>query len=446
MMIGETGSGKSTLINAMINYIMGVKSEDDVKVKLIEEKGKATASKTSCIHVYKINHLEGFHIPYSLTIIDTPGFAHTEGIEKDKETVQQIKDCFTSPHGINEIDAVCFVVKASDERLTPVQRYVFDAILGLFGKDIEKNIIFCVTHCDSGIPKVLASVSELSVPCAKDIYGNAIYFEFNNSDSSLNTSEAKDNINLGTKSVILTREVLKEREALQIVLECLVQSIEEVMLKTHEKERIVNILKQHGADIERNGHFEYEEKETRKKKIETETDATNCSECDSTCHHPCLVPHDAFIYFCEIFYWNSTCRICEHNKSSHRREKFKWQKEVVTVKKSYAELKQKYEKAQSEKMSVEMICEKLNSERQEAELKGIRLTEKARDCLQRLREIALKPDPLSTADYINLLIINEKSNRKPGFTERISSLENLQNQMTIRKGLESVPVTAAGEI
>ena len=36
MMIGATGSGKSTLIDGMVNHLVGVKWEDDFRFKIID--------------------------------------------------------------------------------------------------------------------------------------------------------------------------------------------------------------------------------------------------------------------------------------------------------------------------------------------------------------------------------------------------------------------------
>jgi len=52
------------------------------------------------------------------------------------------------------------VMKSSTTRVTAFQRYVFQNILDLFGKDIAPNFTFSFTFSDSGIPKALESVQD----------------------------------------------------------------------------------------------------------------------------------------------------------------------------------------------------------------------------------------------------------------------------------------------
>jgi len=49
LLVGATGAGKSTLIHAMVNFIMRVKWEDDFRLKLaIDEHQK---NQITCLHV-----------------------------------------------------------------------------------------------------------------------------------------------------------------------------------------------------------------------------------------------------------------------------------------------------------------------------------------------------------------------------------------------------------
>ncbi len=78
-MLGATGSGKSTLINAMVNYMLDVNWEDDFRIKLIDEPAdKSQAqSQTELIPTYDLYHMKGSRVEYSLTVVDTPGFGDT---------------------------------------------------------------------------------------------------------------------------------------------------------------------------------------------------------------------------------------------------------------------------------------------------------------------------------------------------------------------------------
>jgi hypothetical protein len=90
------------MINALINYILGVEWEDDFRFKLIEEEvNKNQAySQTQVITTYDIHYRDGFRIPFSLTIVDTPGFGDTQGITRDKEIITAVEKFFKDENGI----------------------------------------------------------------------------------------------------------------------------------------------------------------------------------------------------------------------------------------------------------------------------------------------------------------------------------------------------------
>ena len=170
MLVGATGSGKTTTINAMFNYIMGVEFEDQFRLQLIEEEDveDQTKSLTKCITAFTINHQPGFKTDYTLTIIDTPGFGDTGGITADKEVMVQIKS-FISKEGFGSIgilDAVGFVIPSNSSRLTETQQYIFNFVPLLLGKGIEKNIFMFYTFVNPGRKQseVLDAVKAAKIP------------------------------------------------------------------------------------------------------------------------------------------------------------------------------------------------------------------------------------------------------------------------------------------
>ncbi|XP_032903459.1 uncharacterized protein LOC116990043 [Amblyraja radiata] len=324
MLLGATGSGKTTLINGMINYILGVEWGDNFRYKLIqEETGKSQAeSQTSSITAYHLHHQVGFNIDCSLTIIDTPGFGDTRGISRDRQIIDHIREFFTSPQGIDQIEAVCFVVQASQARLTQTQKYVFDSILSIFGKDIAENFLIMLTFADGQRPPVLEVLKADQVPCHKDEKGLPVYFKFNNSaifaqrptsgdeGRSDDSGEEDNDFNqvlwkMGTnsmkkffaalsmmqaRSLCLTKEVLKERRQLESVVAGLPTLIQAGLTKLEELKKSKQVLNQNQSNLDENKDFEYEVDVTVKEKRKLDSDdslVNNCTVCEYSCHDPC---------------------------------------------------------------------------------------------------------------------------------------------------------------
>ena len=105
-----------------------------------QAKKSQAHSQTSWITAYTLHRGEGSPIPYSLTIIDTPGFGDTEGIERDKKIADQIKHFFSvhPPEGIDVLHGIGFVAQSALARLSHSQKYIFDSILCIYGRDVAK--------------------------------------------------------------------------------------------------------------------------------------------------------------------------------------------------------------------------------------------------------------------------------------------------------------------
>ncbi|XP_044225087.1 uncharacterized protein LOC122994455 [Thunnus albacares] len=453
MVLGATGAGKSTLINGMINYILGVEWDDSFRFKLVDEgQSKSQAhSQTSEVTAYKINHQEGFKINHSLTIVDTPGFGDTRGIERDRKIAEQLHNLFTAELGVSEIDAVCFVAQASLARLTPTQRYVFDSVLSIFGKDVAENIRILVTFADGQPPPVLEAINASGVPCPKTRDGLPVHFKFNNSalfadnKSSAANSTDEDGEDGGfdqfftalnvikTKSLKMTKEVLRERKQLEVSIENLQKQVKVGLAKLEEIKETSDKLKEHEAEISRNENFEFEV--TVKKPVQVDISGsgnyiTNCQQCYYTCHYPCPIPNDADKSGCAAMGSDGNCTQCSGKCcwNVHFNQKYRWDYPEVKEKRTVKELKEKYLKASKAKMPVQALFDELNAEYDHVQADVVTLMKRSAECLNRLKEIALKPNPLSTPEYIDMLIEGEKSEAKPGWKKRVQSLMKMREK------------------
>ena len=262
MVVGATGAGKSTLINAMANYIMGVDWKDEYRFKLISEETAhdQTKSQTKCITAYTFHKGRGSPLPYTLTVIDTPGFGDTGGLmERDKQIVKQIKEFISirGDEGIDQLHGIGFVTQAPLARLTPTQRYVFDSILSVFGKDVADNIFLMVTFADGKQPPVLDAARAAGVPFSS-------YFKFNNSAlfASNQTNDVYDWMfwRMGknsfknffhqfsrapTRSLQQSREVLQQRERLELTIQGLLPQIRAGLAKIDELRQERQLQKNH---------------------------------------------------------------------------------------------------------------------------------------------------------------------------------------------------------
>ena len=451
MLVGATGSGKTTWINGLFNYIFDVKWDDDYRLKLIEDDVTNQAhSVTKYISSYTIHHQRGFNVPYTITVIDTPGFGDTKGITRDQEIIKQIKIFFTTvgPRGINRLDGVAFVAQAALTRLTRTQQYIFDSILSIFGKDIENSITLLLTFVDGQRPQILHSFDEAKFPYRKFFKFNcsALYISNYNDESDEESDTMMGELfweicEKSFKSVVTelaqtwpislvqTKEVLQERLKLETSIEGIQKEIKLGLGKLERLAIEVETLCKHEDDIDQNKDVNYEVSELKffKKKTDPGQYTTNCLKCTVTCHAHCAFKNDEDKMNC-IAMTENYCTVCPKKCfwNIHSNQPYVYVYEPETKVGTLQVLKTRYEQAEGKKLAAEQIVRNSANEFEAAQVELLSLAEAARKSIERLEEIALKPNPLSVVEYIDLLIKAEEMEGKPNWQERKHRLQEVR--------------------
>ena len=395
---------------------------------------------------------------------------------------------------MQELDAVGFVVEASRSRLTASQKYVFNSVMSIFGKDVEENIRFLVTFADGNSPLVLDAIKEANLPCQKDSNGSPRHQSFNNgaiynsnaiSNSMLHFQwkEGMKNFQsffaqldmMPTKSLNLTKEVLEKRKLLEIQLDFMLKNIDTKLMKVnelHQTEEIINLNKD---QVDVNKDFEIMVPVSQKKKVKTsdgKESALNCGACETTCHYPC---HPSlWTGFCPAFFRSKytlsvssavgmqpiaelekliaetllntitslipgdrTCNVCPGKCPSHvhANENTKWEYVQGYEKTTLYEIRKKYEEAAGKVLDAEELKNVLQTEIEQLKTDIVNTIQEINQISNILRKIALRGNPLSTPEYIQMLIENEKKDMKPGFGERIKSLEEVLKKAKLTKDI-----------
>ena len=334
IIMGETGTGESTLLNAFVNYAAGVEMEDRFRFKLVlDETERATdqsKSQTSEISGYLIENTE---LDFAVQIWDTPGFGDTEGVERDEEIKKQINELLKKEDFCH---AICFVVKASANRLTDTQKYIIDRVLLFFGKEAKDNIYLLATFADDSRPDVLDALEKSNLP-----FDENRWFAFNNASlfkpSSKRTAISRTYWEIVNKSIrdlfktvgevrpfslTSTKEVIEEREDLFQNISAISDQIERTVFKLTEFEETLEKLNSQKDEVIRTGEFKHNVPTQKTTLVPTHNVNTLCKKCFTNCHLSCITWG---VYLCDKFYWNGACKICNCGSSSHHRQNYKYE-------------------------------------------------------------------------------------------------------------------------
>ena len=365
--------------------------------------------------------------------------------------MEQIRAFFSTKgnKGIEAINVICFVIQAPLARLTAPQVYIFDAILSIFGKDMAGNIVAMVTFADGKEPPVLNALDTAKVPYTNHfVFNNSALFE-PNTDGKYNTF-GQMFWNMGcqsyeefftciseyeTRSLLLTTEVLKTREQLNATIDGLIPQIDIGLQKLATIKQERDLVERFEREIRDNKNFKYQTVEFQQTKVSLKSGkyVTNCIFCHTTCHFPCRISNDNKRK-CHAME-DGVCKVCPKGCpwDIHRNNDYRIKIKEVKVEKTYEQMKMKYEFAAKEKISKEILLDLIQLKFSEIKNNVSKNLTRVRDYGNYLRQNAIRADPLSEVEYLELMIESEIQKKKIGFRERIKMLEMFKRNAELRQ-------------
>ncbi|KAF9256843.1 hypothetical protein L218DRAFT_880859 [Marasmius fiardii PR-910] len=485
ILIGETGVGKTAMLNLLANICAGVDLEDfkETHVFKNERGGAVGSSQTLKPVLYHIVCADGKEV----NILDTPGLADTRGIDKDNEHREAIANVIKEK--IEVIDAVIILANGTVARLGAPTEYALNVVSGMFPHSIINNIAFIFTMVSDptefNFDRASLQPAELQKArlwSMNNPFARWVKYQEKLNEGGLDEDILEDmdeSVRRGYKKTInmLSQffqwldkcEVQPTHEIynLYIMSQDIEASITNVLARMDQKETMHSQLKalQVDIDTQRQSKKMNEKYEEIIKTPFYEHEGTDpeyntlCvyGGCYSNCHVHCRIgftlERETLGNRCSAF-WDSAgeglqraCTICGHLAKDHQHYRTKWVKKIKEDKVTDKEAKKRYEKAKTEEEKIALLMQNVRKEIAVLEKDRIDLENELSDLCDRYNSLALSGSFVGyISSTIRLLKIREAVMKKERATpdalqrmaDRIKRLEEtkkvVENNEKAKKG------------
>ena len=276
LLVGAPDSGRTSLMDSLFNFIVGVDWNDPFRF-LLKEDGQ---EETQTISVYEIRHADGFRIPFSLTVVELPVCVDTP-----PHDVSEMLGNFFQSGAIQQLDLIGLVSPANSAPSPSCESF-----LSLLGKDLKENLNCLWTFADVKEEPSQSSAFVESLPFHDfhnlefisanghcDPYSRAIYWKsFQDFFCCLANSTPN--------RLSQTKKVLEERKQLEVTFGKLRKLVEKGTALREEIVESKKMIADCQAQIEGNMDVI---KTTRKTELWDGVVAANCKKCGVTCSLHC---------------------------------------------------------------------------------------------------------------------------------------------------------------
>ncbi len=323
---------------------------------------------------------------------------------------------------------------------------------------LRKTSYVMLTFCDGGNPNIIEGLldkNESEFANFQPLIKEPWFLKFNN--SAIFTPESNDPFNklfweLGMKSfdqfmdkinsvprksLNLTKEVLKERKKLEDTIICLRPELDQSLVYKENIRKIFKAISENKDKMDSNENFyiSFDVPKITKRDLPPGINTTTCPNCNRTCHESCAYANNSDKKNCCAIS-NSYCTVCPEHCfwDVHINVPFVYDYSVGKETKKADDIFKRYENAKSNLSKSEQTLNGLKDDYIKCALHCLQLQEIIQKCVEKLKQIALKKDMSeSSEEFIEMMIDNELSDKKPGYLDRVAGLRDMKNQYKILK-------------
>ena len=477
LLIGETGSGKTSFLNLLCNsaVIQKLGFERGLSelgrfndIELENAHARKMESKTLGAKLYNVKLGD-----LNIGIIDTPGFGDSRGMEEDKKNSQTIVDALKAEEYIN---CICLVINGRMARMTATLRYVLTEVTAILPRVVLNNVIVVSTNTrdpldcnfDRGALKEFfgREIEEERVffienPCcrlekakeekAKGKPKEMRLFTDDRIVQSLKTSFDETASTL-TGMCTLIKDFRRVHTCHFTELYETKQEIERKVLKLlteydnqTELEKQIMVARERVKAAFRNKklHADYKSTQTIKrwKQVETPRHNTLCGAkgCYSNCHTPCYLDKafDKEVFRkCASMGGGTECTECGHSYVLHHHDEVEHVLEAEQVEMIDKPTKKRFEEAESMEERARIFVDSLNQKQKISERTRKTLSEELLLTIEDFQKLGVNRNYIKVLEN-QLLVVNHRLEGETG--DKAKHLQEVKKK--IEKELKVVKVT-----
>ena len=409
LLIGETGSGKTSFLNLLCNcgtvQALGGKYDCDKleyfhhfnDLSLENAESHQMESKTNGAKLYNVQLSK-----LKVGVIDTPGFGDSRGMAQDKQNVKKI---IATLKGEDFINCVCLIINGRQARMSATLKYVMSEITAILPKEILDNIIIVFSNTSDPLD-LNFDPKELDVFFGGSVTKHIFFIE--NPYCRFEKAKQKKDIlprDMIAKSLLKafedTAKVLDEmHDAIKdfgpvhtyrfITLfkkkQVIEGSVIQILTAYDNQKRLEKALEVAKEQVDAalrsknlNKDFKIVQSLKVVKVVETDRHNTLCSVkgCYSNCHAPCYLEKTfkkSVLKTCKSHGGSSLCKMCGHDYTQHYHNEVKFVTETEEKDLIDEDMRKEFVAAQTQEERARIIFEELEKQLEDSKAERDRLS------------------------------------------------------------------------